>query len=211
MPRKYLDELIERYPTLTICKQDIWDAYELLCDMYQNKGKMLIAGNGGSAADAEHMVGELMKGFVLARELSAETLKALQNADQEMGNILSNKLQGALPAIALGGHVALSTAFLNDVDATYAFAQQVYGYGQKGDTFFGITTSGNSSNVLYACVTAKAKGMHTIALTGKGGGKIKNMVDIAIVVPEQETFKIQELHLPIYHCICLMLEEQIFG
>lgn len=211
MPRKYLDELIERYPTLTICKQDIWDAYELLCDMYQNKGKMLIAGNGGSAADAEHMVGELMKGFVLARELSAETLKALQNADQEMGNILSNKLQGALPAIALGGHVALSTAFLNDVDATYAFAQQVYGYGQKGDTSFGITTSGNSSNVLYACVTAKAKGMHTIALTGKGGGKIKNMVDIAIVVPEQETFKIQELHLPIYHCICLMLEEQIFG
>lgn len=210
MPRKYLDELIERYPKLKCCKHDIWNAYESLRDMYQNNGKLLIAGNGGSAADAEHMVGELMKGFVLPRALSQDDQQSLEKANLQMGRELGQKLQGALPAIALGGHVALSTAFLNDIDATYGFAQQVYGYGQNGDIFLGITTSGNSANVLYACVTAKAKGMKTIALTGKDGGKIKNMADVVIVVPEEETFKIQELHLPIYHCLCLMLEEKFF-
>ena len=186
---QYLDSLIERYPKLQVCREDIIKAYEILLKSFQSDKKLLVAGNGGSASDSEHIVGELMKSFVL----------------------LAEKLQGALPAIAVVDHVALSTAYLNDVDPLLGFAQQVYGYGQEGDTFLGITTSGNSKNVLYACVAARAKGVKTIALTGRDGGKVKDLVDVAIVVPETETFKIQELHLPVYHCLCLMVEEAVFG
>lgn len=209
-PQFFLDELIERYPRLNVCRNDIFAAYEMIADSYRRQGKLLVAGNGGSAADAEHIVGELMKGFVLPRKLDADYVDRLVAADAVLGAELGEKLQGALPAIALVNHVALSTAYLNDVDPLLGFAQQVNGYGMEGDVFLGITTSGNSKNILYANTVAKAKRLKTIALTGKDGGKIKAMADIAIVVPEEETFKIQELHLPIYHCLCLMLEHTFF-
>ena len=207
---QYIDELVQRYPALEICRNDIYNAYEIMVECYQNKGKLLVAGNGGSASDSEHIVGELMKSFVLARKLDKDYADKLTEIDAEMGAELADKLQGALPAIALDGHIALSTAYLNDVDPLLGFAQQVSGYGVEGDVFLGITTSGNSKNVLYANTVAKAKGMKTIALTGKDGGKIKDMVDVAVVVPEDETYKIQELHLPVYHCLCLMLENSFF-
>lgn len=207
----YLDELVRRYPVLESSKDDIFKAYEVIAESYQNKGKLLIAGNGGSASDAEHIVGELMKSFVLPRKLDKEYVARLAEVDPDMGPELADKLQGAFPAIALVDHVALSTAYLNDVDPLLSFAQQVNGYGVAGDVFLGITTSGNSKNVLYANTVAKAKGLKTIALTGRDGGKIKDMADIAIVVTENETYKIQELHLPVYHCLCLMLEKRFFG
>ncbi len=206
----YLNELIERYPELNSCMTDIEQAFQCIYECYKNGGKLLIAGNGGSASDSEHIVGELMKSFVLPRKLDNDLRNKLIDNDPVLGSELADKLQGALPAIALVDHVALSTAYLNDVDPLLGFAQQVNGYGQPGDVFLGITTSGNSKNVLYANVVAKAKGLKTIALTGKDGGKIKDMADISIIVPENETYKIQERHLPIYHCLCLMLEESFF-
>lgn len=205
-----LSELIERYPCLEACKADIVDAYSMLKQCFTEKKKVLLAGNGGSAADAEHIVGELMKGFVLERRPDEQFINKLIEADADLGKQIGDKIQGALPAIALTNHISLSTAFLNDVDAQYGFAQQVNGYGAEGDVFWGITTSGNSKNIIYANIVAKAKGMHTIALTGRDGGKIRDMADITIIVPEQETYKIQELHLPIYHCLCRMLEEEFF-
>lgn len=207
----YLDELIERYPMLEQERENIWDAYQLMVEAYQNGGKLLVAGNGGSAADAEHIVGELMKGFVKPRKLEEDMLNALEKVDPKVGREIGVKLQGALPAIAVVDHVALSTAYLNDVDPLLSFSQQVYGYGTAGDVFLGISTSGNSQNVLYACTVAKAKGMKVIGLTGRDGGKLREKADVTVVVPEKETFKIQELHLPIYHALCLMLEEKFFG
>ena len=207
----YLNRLIERYPQLNQVERDIESAYNLMEESYTGGGKMLIAGNGGSASDSEHIVGELMKAFVLPRRLPEEYQNRLKEADAELGKELADKLQGALPAIAVVDHVALSTAYLNDVDPMLGFAQQVNGYGVEGDVFLGISTSGNSKNVLYACTVAKAKGMKVIGLTGGNGGKLKDMADVAIVVPEKETFKIQELHLPVYHALCLMLEERFFG
>lgn len=202
-----IEELIERYPKLEREKEHMEAALRVMTECFKNKGKLLVAGNGGSAADAEHIVGELMKGFVEPRKLSAEYVEALKQADQEMGQELGDKLQGALPAIALTGHVALSTAYLNDVDPLLGFAQQLNGYGNKGDVFLAISTSGNSKNILYACVVAKAKGMKIVALTGGTGGKLKELADVPIVAPETETYKIQEYHLPIYHWLCLGLEE----
>lgn len=206
----FLNDLIVRYPVLENCCKDIDKAFDIVAASYQNGGKLLVAGNGGSASDSEHIVGELMKSFVLPRRLNKEYVDRLVAADASLGAELGEKLQGALPAIALVDHVALSTAYLNDVDPLLGFAQQVNGYGKENDVFLGITTSGNSKNILYANTVAKAKGLKTIALTGKDGGKIKDMVDVAIVVPEDETYKIQELHLPIYHCLCLMLESYFF-
>ncbi|MBE5924459.1 MAG: SIS domain-containing protein [Lachnospiraceae bacterium] len=210
-PGRFLDEFIERYPDLSVCRDSIEQAYECIAESYEKGGKLLVAGNGGSASDSEHIVGELMKSFILPRKLNAVFCDKLIEADAELGKELGEKLQGALPAIALVDHIALSTAYLNDVDPLLGFAQQINGYGVAGDVFLGITTSGNSKNVLYANTIAKAKGLKTIALSGKDGGKIKCMADITIVVPENETFKIQERHLPIYHCLCLMLEERFFG
>ncbi len=206
-----LDELVVRYPSLECEKKNIKDAYAVLEECYQRGGKLLVAGNGGSASDAEHIVGELMKGFVKVRKVDAAFAQKLSEADKVQGSELADKLQGALPAIALVDHVALSTAYLNDVDPMLGFAQQVNGYGREEDVFLGISTSGNSKNILYACTVAKAKGMRVIGLTGRDGGKLKAMSDVSIVVPEQETFKIQELHLPVYHALCLMLEERFFG
>lgn len=209
-PMKYLEELVERYPVLDAVKDDVRKAYELLEACYEQGGKLLIAGNGGSCADAEHIVGELMKGFVKRREVSDSFAECLRNADEVRGAELAKKLQGGLPAIALTGHAGLSTAYLNDVDGDLIFAQQTYGYGRPGDVLIGISTSGNARNVMYAMTVAKALGMKTIGLTGKDGGALKREADVSVVVPETETFKIQELHLPVYHALCLMLEERFF-
>jgi len=205
-----LDELIRRYPVLEAVRADLEHAYKTLECCYENGGKLLVAGNGGSAADSEHIVGELMKGFVKRRPVPEEMARALKEADPVRGAELSGKLQGGLPAIALTTHTALSSAFANDVDGVLSYAQQVNGYGKPGDVFLGISTSGNSENVMYAAVTARAKGMKVIGLTGKDGGKLGRFADVSIVVPEMETYKIQELHLPIYHALCLMLEERFF-
>ena len=207
----YLKELEERYPELKVCDSDISGAFEMMKQAYAAGKKLLIAGNGGSCADSEHIVGELMKGFCLKRPIPSEFAERMKAIDTEMGSYLENNLQGALPAIALHAQSALFTAYLNDVDGKSVLAQSLYGYGVKGDCFLAISTSGNSQNILYAAVVAKAKGMKVIGLTGRDGGKLKGISDVCIVVPEQETFKIQELHLPSYHCICLMLEDYFFG
>lgn len=184
-------------------KQDIEKAYSVLEMCYETKHKVLIAGNGGSAADAEHIVGELMKGFKLPRKPDMGFASKLIEKDEELGRILAENLQGALPAIALDGHVALSTAYMNDCEPLLCFAQQVNGYGEEGDVFFGISTSGNSKNVLYAAVTAHAKGMKVIGLTGAKNSKLEQMSDVCIKVPQIETYMIQEIVLPVYHCLCL--------
>ena len=208
---QYIDLLILRDPQLIVAKDCIVEAYQILEESYTNDGKLLVAGNGGSAADAEHIVGELMKGFVNPRKLEAEYSDALITVNKELGRVLSENLQGALPAIALDGHLALTTAYLNDCEPLLCFAQQVNGYGRKSDVFLGISTSGNSRNILYAATVAKAKGMKVIGLTGEKDSKLSEISDTCIQVPETETYKIQELHLPVYHCLCLMLEDTFFG
>lgn len=207
----HLDLLIERYPVLKPCREDILNAYYLLEDAFAHGNKLLVAGNGGSAADSEHIVGELMKGFVQQRKPDDSFRKRLQEEDEELGSVLADSLQGALPAIALDGHPALSTAYMNDCEPLLCFAQQVNGYGKAGDVFLGISTSGNSKNVLYALTTAHAKGMKVIGLTGAKSSKVEQMSDVCIKVPQAETYMIQELHLPVYHCLCLMLEDRFFG
>ena len=207
---KYVDELTERYPVLKDSREDIIQAYLVLEEAYLQGGKLLVAGNGGSSADANHIVGELMKGFCLPRKVSEEFAEKLKSVDEVRGAQLADKLQGALPAIALDNHNALNTAFLNDVDGALMYAQQVNGYGNAGDVFLGITTSGNAGNVMYAAVVAKAKGLKVIGLTGKTGGKLVGQADVCIRVNETETYKVQELHLPIYHCLCLMVEKRFF-
>lgn len=209
-PMRYLDELIERYPVLAGVKSQIKEAYEILVTCYENGGKLLIAGNGGSCGDAEHIVGELMKGFIKPRPVSEEFARKLLEAEPTLGKELGEKLQGGLMSIALNGHPSLSTAYLNDVNGEMIFAQQTYGYGRKGDVLLGISTSGQAKNIMYAMTAAKAIGMKTIGLSGKDGGRLKMAADVTVVVPETETFKIQELHLPIYHALCLMLEERFF-
>ncbi len=206
-----LNLLIERYPKLAVCKEDIKKAYELLETAYTSGCKLLVCGNGGSASDSEHIVGELMKEFKLKRKVYSDQASALKAIDPELGQILADNLQGALPAICLTGHSSLTTAFMNDANADLVFAQQVNGYGKPGDVFLGISTSGNSKNVLYAVVNAKAKGLKVIGLTGAKENKLMKYADVCIRVPETETYKIQEYHLPVYHCLCLMLEGKFFG
>ena len=208
--KKHVELLISRYPVLECCDDSIIRAYFMLEESYVTGHKLLVAGNGGSAADSEHIVGELMKGFKLARKLDKAIAQKLIEENQELGKILAENLQGALPAIALDGHVALSTAYMNDCEPLLCFAQQVNGYGTEGDVFLGISTSGNSKNILYAAVTAHAKGMKVIGLTGTKNSKLEQMSDVCIKVPQTETYMIQELHLPIYHCLCLMLEDRFF-
>lgn len=202
--------LIQRYPQLEEIEDKITYAYELLRLAYLNNKKLLVAGNGGSAADAEHIVGELMKGFKNKRFISNSLREALIAVDKEQGKELSEKLQGTLRAVSLVNHQGLNTAFANDVDASMCFAQQVLGYGDKDDVFLGISTSGNADNVAKAAITAKAKGLKIISLTGETGGKLARLSDVVINVPECEAYRVQELHLPIYHCLCLMLEEEFF-
>lgn len=209
--KKHVEFLISRYSELSVVKNKIIEAYQILENCYANSGKLLIAGNGGSAADAEHIVGELMKGFKLPRKQDPEFAEKLIKENSELGTVLAEKLQGALPAIALDGHPALSTAYMNDCEPLLCFAQQVNGYGKKGDVFLGISTSGNSKNILYASTTAHAKGMKVIGLTGSKNSSLEQMSDVCIKVPQAETYMIQELYLPVYHCLCLMLENEFFG
>lgn len=207
---KHINLLEERYPDLIPCTKDIVGAYEIMEASYGCGGKLLIAGNGGSAADSEHIVGELMKSFKMQRSLPNDLVNNLKAQDNTLGEMISKNLQGALPAIALDGHLALTTAFINDCDALLCFAQQVNGLGKPEDVFLGISTSGNSKNVVYAAMVAKAKGMKVVALTGAKESKLSEIADICVRVPRTETYMIQELHLPVYHCWCLMLEEKFF-
>lgn len=202
--------LIERYPQLTVCKKDIVRAYEMLKKAYGTGKKLLVAGNGGSASDSEHIVGELMKSFLFERKIKKCDTSRLIELYGEEGRDLAHKLEGTLCAIPLTSMPALSTAFINDVDPTLTFAQMLYGYGCEHDIFMGISTSGNSKNIIKALQVANVKGLQTIGLTGESGGKMIDLCDVIIKVPEKETFKIQELHLPIYHCLCAMLEADFF-
>ncbi|MCI8774919.1 MAG: SIS domain-containing protein [Lachnospiraceae bacterium] len=202
--------LIKRYPRLESCRTSIYKAYEQMKESFERGGKILVAGNGGSASDAEHIVGELMKCFNLQRKINVNLRDKLIAIDCEKGMELAEKLQMALPAISLCNHSSLNTAFLNDVDGRMCFAQQVHGYGVKGDILLVISTSGDSENILYAAITAKAEDIFVIGLTGKGGGKLASIADLMISVDETETYKVQELHLPIYHCFCMMLENYFF-
>ena len=208
---KHMELLLERYPSLIICKDDIINAYDILENSYSKEGKLLVCGNGGSASDSEHIVGELMKEFKLKRKVFSQQAEAMKAIDPELGATLAQHLQGALPAITLTAHSSLTTAFMNDSEPVLIFAQQVNGYGKKDDCFLGISTSGNSMNVLYAAITAKARGLKVLGLTGHKESKLSQLADVCIRVPESETYKIQELHLPVYHCLCLMLEDHFFS
>ena len=201
--------LIERYPALAPLYDDICRAHRLLQGCYMGGGKLLIGGNGGSAADAAHIVGELMKDFARPRPLSIAEQAAM--GTDETGRYLATNLQGALSAIALGGQLSLSTAYANDRCADLGMAQELYGYGRPGDVFWAISTSGNSRNVLYAARAAHAAGMRVLAMTGEGGGALRQEADVLLAVPERDTYRAQELHLPLYHALCLGLEEEFFG
>ncbi len=211
MENIHIKSLLSRYPELSVCREDIQKAYEILEKVYSSDHKLLVCGNGGSASDSEHIVGELMKEFKQKRKIFTNQADAMKNIDPEMGVILAENLQGALPAICLTCHSSLTTAFMNDANADIVFAQQVNGYGKSNDAFLGISTSGNSKNVIYAAIPAKAKGLKVIGLTGKHESKLSRIADCCIRVPETETYKVQELHLPVYHCLCLMLENHFFG
>lgn len=208
---KHIDTLISRYPVLESCRDDITKAYEIMEEAYASDHKLLIAGNGGSAADSEHIAGELMKRFKTPRPVPTDFVDKLKSIDPILGESLSKNLERGLMAIPLVAHEALTTAYINDVDGLGVFAQQLYGFGRPGDVFLGISTSGNSKNVMSATVVARALGIKVIGLTGAKGGELAKVADVCIRVPEDETYMIQELHLPVYHCLCLMLEDRFFG
>ena len=205
-----LDRTIERHPLLDISKKSIIQAFDLLNTCFVNKNKLLSCGNGGSSSDSDHIVGELMKSFFYDRTLSDEDKLKLEETSPEIGKYLSENLQPALRSISLSAHNALNTAIANDIDPNLIFAQQVIGYGDRGDILLGISTSGNSENIINAIITAKAMGLKTIGLTGKKGGKLKQICDVTICANAEQTPDIQELHLPIYHTLCAMLEFEFF-
>jgi D-sedoheptulose 7-phosphate isomerase len=209
-PTDILKQLIEEQPSLAPLSGAIGRAYEAIYESYRGGGKLLLCGNGGSACDCEHIAGELMKGFLLKRPLTDEERAALA-AQGEAGAYLSQTLQRALPAIVLTGLPGLSSAFLNDVDGDATYAQQAFAYARAGDVLIGISTSGNAKNVLLAAAAARARGAKVIGLTGEGGGKLAAACDILIDVPRRETYRVQELHLPIYHALCIMIESAFFG
>lgn len=206
-----LDILLKRYPKLKEIRTPIWEGFLLLKNTYDTKNKLLVAGNGGSASDAEHIVGELMKEFVENRGLNVEFKKAMLCVDDKIGEYLGGKIKESFFALSLNGHPAFSSACNNDISADITYAQEIYGFGKSGDTFLAISTSGNANNIVNAAVVAKAKKMKVLALTGKQGGDLVKYADVSVIVPEMETYKIQELHLPIYHWWCLMLEKEFFG
>lgn len=209
--QKHIRVLSERYPILNECKQSIIDAYLLIEETYEHDGKLLIAGNGGSAADSEHIAGELMKRFIIPRPVTSEFAEKLKAIDPIRGEQLAKSLERGLMAIPLVAHEALTTAYINDVDGYGVFAQQLLGFGRSGDAFLAISTSGNSKTIIQATVVARALGIKVIGLTGVKGGELAQVANIAVKVPETETYMIQELHLPVYHCWCLMLEDKFFG
>ena len=207
---KILKELIERYPALEVVENDVREAYTALYECFADGGRVYLCGNGGSAADCEHMAGELLKCFKLPRPLEND-FKATLRAFGEDGALLADNLEGGLPVVSLCGHVAFSTAFQNDNTPALVFAQQVNAYGRCGDVLVVFSTSGNSKNCIYAAICAKALGMRVVTLTGGTGGRLKGLSDVAVVAPACETYRIQEYHLPVYHAVCAMLEEEFFG
>lgn len=206
-----LNELLTRYPCLEACKEEIVAARDALIACYEADGKVMICGNGGSCADADHIVGELMKGFLSLRPLNEEKKREMKANTDLVDDELLAKLQGGLPAYSLPSMTALNMAFCNDVDPELIYAQPIMAMGRKNDVLIAISTSGNSKNVFGAVKVAKALGVTVIGLTGGKGGKLKEHADIAVVVPESETFKIQELHLPVYHYLCAAVEQHFFG
>lgn len=206
-----LEDLLRRLPELEACRGSIESAYDALHACFASGNKLLVCGNGGSSADSEHIVGELMKGFKLRRPVPQGDARKLEAMFPEDGAFLAANLQRALPAVSLSSHSALISAFVNDVCSGTVFAQQVYGLGRAGDVLLGISTSGNSANIVNAVKLARVMGITTIALTGCDGGKLVVIADIAIIAPEEETYRVQEYHLPIYHALCAMLEEEFFG
>lgn len=207
--RALFDELLERYPSLTSIRSDIESALEMLISVYKNGGKLLVCGNGGSAADSEHIVGELMKSFMQKRAISTELYDKLASFGED-GLHMREHLEGSLPAISLTSHLSLSTAFANDSEPALVFAQQLLGLGHSGDALIAISTSGNSKNCVLAATLAKAMGIKLIALTGAPKSKLSALADVSVRAPETETFKVQELHLPIYHAIAAALEKEFF-
>lgn len=203
------EELFIRYPALSVCRGEILKSYEIIESVYAAGGKLLVCGNGGSGADSEHIVGELMKKFKKPRKIKNDVKTALLSYGKE-GEKLSEVLEGTLRAITLTSNIALSTAFANDKEPSAVFAQQVYGLIDDKDALVAISTSGNSENCVLAAVTAKAMGAKVVSLTGKNENKLTKLSDAQIRVPETETFKVQEYHLPVYHALCAMLEEENF-
>jgi D-sedoheptulose 7-phosphate isomerase len=204
---QYLDELVSRLPGLDYLGGPIKKCVHVICASHKSGGKVLVCGNGGSAADGEHIAGELMKGFVLRRALPAEDIAKLSTTDDDLGT----KLQQGVATVVLTGHPALSTAIANDTDPYMTFAQQVYVLGRPGDVLLGLSTSGNSRNVVNAMKVTRAFGVSTVAFTGSKPSVSQDLADISISVPECETYRVQEYHLPVYHCICLMVEQELFG
>ena len=206
-----IEQLIKRYPALSPCRDEIEKAIRQIIRAFERGGTLLVCGNGGSCADAEHIAGELMKGFRKRRPLSPEQKQKLAQVDKALGDCLAESLQQPLRTVSLMGAPALTTAFSNDVNPAFACAQQALAFADENSVFLGISTSGNAQNVLAAAVTAKAMGTPAIGLTGADGGKMNGLFDILIKVPETETYKIQELHLPVYHCVCAAVEEHFFS
>ncbi len=203
-------DLYNDFPELLICKEQIEQATATLINSFKEGSKLLCCGNGGSHSDCDHIAGELLKSFVKHRPLEKGFLDALKAKNLDSDGMLSNNLQGSLPVISLPSQGAILSAFNNDVAPEVAYAQLTLGYGRPGDVFLGISTSGNSKNVLYAAKVAKALGLKTIALTGKSGGELKSVCDITIAVPKTQTYLVQQLHLPVYHYICAKIEENLF-
>lgn len=203
-------KLIARYPDLEALEGELEDVLEICLSVYRGGGKLLLCGNGGSAADCEHIVGELMKGFMKKRPLADEQTQQFEASLPGEGARLAAQLQGSLPAISLAGHTALNTAYANDVAPDMIYAQQLYGYANEGDALIAITTSGNSANIIRAAQVAKVKGIPVIGLTGRTGGKLYPLCDVCIRVPYDSTPDIQERHLPIYHALCIAIEEALF-
>ena len=196
-----MENLIKRYPELAQCKEDIKKAVQLVIDTYKSGGKILLCGNGGSACDCEHIVGELMKGFISKRKVT----------DERIPEKLRVNLQGSLPAISLPSQIGILSAFVNDVEPDMMYAQLVYGYAKENDLVIGISTSGNSSNIVNAIEVAKCMGAKTLALTGKKDSVLSDIATVTIKVPETETYKVQEYHLPVYHYICMDAEKYFFN
>jgi D-sedoheptulose 7-phosphate isomerase len=209
--KQILSELISRYPALSVLADDIGAAAGCLIECYRHNNKVLICGNGGSSSDSDHIAGELLKGFENKRPVDEAFRQKLISLSPERGAWLSEKLQKGLPAISLSAHSGLITAVSNDTDPSLIYAQQITGLGEKGDVLIGLSTSGNARNVIDAAITAKAMGMTVIAMTGATGGNLKDHADILINVPETRTAYVQELHLPVYHALCLMVENSLFG
>jgi len=208
--KQMIDFFFSRHEDLLFMKDDILQACTLITDAYRKGGKLLVCGNGGSCADSDHIVGEMMKGFLLKRPLGADLKNKFKQYFGENGCQAAEKLQGSLPAISLSAHTALSTAFINDVDAALIYAQQVIGYAKAEDVIMGISTSGNAKNVYYAFMAAKVKGVKCIALSGNDGGELASVADCCLMAPTKETYQIQEYHLVIYHFICAFLESEMF-